>query len=82
MDQSEPLAHTQIAERRDYTQIPSAEPVSLSKSEELSVPSQNKGEIEDVRKCSILTILFIARSLPRAKKLNRCCFLFESFNTF
>lgn len=53
-DQSQPLAHTEIGERGEYTQIPSAEPVNLSKSEELSVPSKNKGEIEDTRKRRIL----------------------------
>lgn len=60
MDQSQPLAHTQIGERGEYTQIPSAEPVNLSKSEELSVPSQNKGEIEDMRKHPILRILHLS----------------------
>lgn len=57
MDQSQPLAHTQIGERGEYTQIPSAEPVSLNKSEELSVPSKNKGKIEDVRKHPMLRAL-------------------------
>lgn len=50
MDQSHSLAHTQIGERGEYTHIPSAEPVNLSKSEELSLPPQNKGELEDTRK--------------------------------
>lgn len=59
MDQSQPLALTQIGERGEYTQIPSAEPVNLSKSKELSVPSQNKGEIEDARKHPILRILYL-----------------------
>lgn len=59
MDQSQPPAHTQIGERGEYTQIPSAEPVTLGKSEELSVPSKNKGEIEDTRKHTILRILHL-----------------------
>lgn len=54
MDQSHSLAHTQIGERGEYTQIPSAEPVNLSKSEELSLPSQNKGEIQDTRNIPFL----------------------------
>lgn len=57
MDQSHSLAHTQIGERGEYTQISSAEPVNLSKSEELSLPSQNKGEIEDTKKHPIFRIL-------------------------
>lgn len=57
MDQSEPLAYTQIGEKGEYTQIPSAELVNLSKNEELSVPSKNKGEIEEMRKHPSLGIL-------------------------
>lgn len=51
MDQSQPPVHAQIDKSGEYTHISSAEPVNLSKSKELSEPSQIKGEIEDLRTC-------------------------------
>lgn len=61
MDQSQPPVHAQIDESGEYTHISSAEPVNLSKSKELSEPSQIKGEIEDLRTCPMLTISLLMR---------------------
>lgn len=55
MDQSQPPVGAQIDESGEYTHISSAEPVNLSKSKELSEPSQIKGEL-DLRTCPMLTI--------------------------
>lgn len=61
IDESQPPVHAQMDESGKYTQISSAGPVNLSKSKELSEPSQNIGETEDMRKFPMLTILYLMR---------------------
>lgn len=70
MDQSQPPVHAQMDESGEYTHISSAEPVNLSKSKELSEPSQIKGEIEDLRTCPMLSIFPLTRLPQRFRDLS------------
>lgn len=52
MDQPQASTHAQAGDGKEYTQIPS--PESVNKPQELAVPSQNKGELEEMKKLDIL----------------------------
>ncbi|CAF93568.1 unnamed protein product, partial [Tetraodon nigroviridis] len=85
VDQSQPLAHTQIGERGEYTQIPSAEPVSLNKSEELSVPSKNKESLTSaIEEAQELPLCSCRMETPKSREIltlaDRKCMATESID--